>query len=380
VSQDQEKSKPDDFASPASRAYADAALAFSIGVLAYIVSAVLEIGHGWHGFVSDTDLGMHLEELPIAMFAAGLGFAWFAWRRWTESEAAAREAREANEKVSRQLERNRKIITELQDARLRAEELDRAKTRFLAHMSHELRTPLNAIIGFSELMALETFGPHGDPHYGEYADCIHSSGQHLLDLINDLLDLTRIESGDLTPYDSMAELGTIADDACHMLHNRAAEAGVDLIHDPAAIANAPVCVDTRMIRQVLINLIANAIRHTGRGGTVHVTAFEGAAGGAGLRVADTGEGMDAATVKRVQSGFAEVKSALQREHDGAGIGLPLSRAIMQAHGGELVINSTPGKGTTVDVILPARRMCAQTQTAPDAGSVSGRASGAAGSC
>ncbi|WP_422005337.1 sensor histidine kinase [Pyruvatibacter mobilis] len=356
MAQNGDEEKRDDFATPGARAYADAALALAIGILGFIVSAFLNLEHRWHEFVGHKDVGMHLEELPIAMFVAGLGFAWFAWRRWIESEAAARESRRANKELQSQLQRNRQMITELQEARCRAEDLDRAKTRFLAHMSHELRTPLNAIIGFSELMQLETYGPLGDRHYDDYTASIHQSGQHLLELINDLLDLTRIESGDLTPHYTEEVMGDIGQAACRMLQDRAGAAGVHLIYQPGSAADTDVQIDSRMIRQVLINLIANSIRHTPSGGVVDVTTFEGDHGCAGYVVADTGEGMDAAALRRVQSGFAEVKSALQRDHNGAGIGLPLSRAIMEAHGGSLDIASRPGEGTRVTVTLPPERV------------------------
>lgn len=339
-----------------SRTQWDALAAVAAGIAAFGVSAFFNLEEKWHQFAGVYDGLLHLEELPVAFLVAGIGFAWFAWRRWHDFEQAAEDRQQVNERLSEQLERNEQMIAQLRDARHKAVELDRAKTRFLAHMSHELRTPLNAIIGFSELMQLESFGPLGDKHYADYTNSIHESGHHLLELINDLLDLTRIESGDLTPHDATLPLGDVADTACKMLSDQATTANVFLCHTRTPAALLDVRMDGRMIRQVLINLIANAIRHTPAEGSIEITAFEKPDGHVGFTIADTGEGMEQGTMRRAQQGFAEVENAFRREHNGAGIGLPLSRAIMRSHGGELSISSTLGEGTTIEIVLPAERV------------------------
>ncbi|MEO0961161.1 MAG: HAMP domain-containing sensor histidine kinase [Pseudomonadota bacterium] len=330
----------------------DALLAVALGVVAFAISSSYGLEARWHDFATRVGHEAHLEELPIAFLVAGLGFGWFAWRRWRDFEKAALHRRTTNRALAEQLDRNQEIIAELSTARQKAMELDRAKTRFLAHMSHELRTPLNAIMGFSELMKHQVYGPLGDRQYEEYVATIHESGQHLLELINDLLDLTRIESGDMTPHIEVSTMRDLAESACKMLRDQAAAEGVHLSHVCLDAADVSVNVDRRMIRQVLINLIANAIRHTPRTGHVTVTAVKTPQGEIGFSIADTGEGMDPQTVKRLDRGFAEVENAFRREHHGAGLGLPLSRSIAHAHGGSMTISSALGEGTTIDVLLP----------------------------
>ncbi len=330
----------------------DALLAVVLGFVAFVVSASFRLEERWHHFVEEFGHDLYLEELPIAFAITGLGFTWFAWRRWHDFKKAAQDRRTTNHALAEQLDRNQEIIAELSTARQKAMELDRAKTRFLAHMSHELRTPLNAIMGFSELMQHQVCGPLGDRQYEEYVATIHESGQHLLELINDLLDLTRIESGDMTPHQEVCSMRDLGESACRMLRDQAAAEGVHLNHVCLDVADVSVNVDRRMIRQVLINLIANAIRHTPRTGRVTVTAIKTPQGDIGFAIADTGEGMDPQTVKRLDQGFAEVENAFRREHNGAGLGLPLSRAIAHAHGGSITISSVLGEGTTIEVLLP----------------------------
>lgn len=330
----------------------DALIAIAAGMAGFLVSAKYDLEARWHEVADQYEGHLHLDELPIAFFLAGFGFAWFAWRRWCDFQRAATQRRATNHALSEQLDRNQEIIAELSTARQKAMELDRAKTRFLAHMSHELRTPLNAIMGFSELMQHQVYGPLGDQQYEEYVSTIHESGQHLLELINDLLDLTRIESGDMTPHYEVCTMRDLGESACRMLRDQAADAGVHLNQICLDAAEISVNVDRRMIRQVLINLIANAIRHTSRTGHIEVTAIKTPSGEIGFSVSDTGEGMDPQTVRRLDQGFAEVENAFRREHHGAGLGLPLSRAIAKVHGGTMTISSALGEGTTVELLLP----------------------------
>jgi len=343
-----------------SRPVRDAVFAVFICVAGVVLSLTYRLDAEFHLFIEELEGAVYLHQLPAAFVFAAIGFAWFAWRRWHDSERAAEESADANRLLSEQLSRNTEMIEELSEARRAAVEHDLAKTRFLAHMSHELRTPLNAIIGFSELMQIEVYGDVGDEHYREYIDNIHTSGHHLLELINDLLDMTRIESGDLTPQESAVGLGELADKAIVMLKDQAAVAGVRLWRAQSSVAWRSVRADRRMLKQVLINLIANAIRHTPAEGSIEISLIETEEGRVGFRISDTGEGMDAAAVRRAERGYAEVQNAYRREHNGAGIGLPLSRAIIQAHDGEMEISSAVGQGTCIDVLLPATRIIHST--------------------
>ena len=331
----------------------DAAIAVLLGIVAFLIASEVDLAEQWLSFAEQYEDTLELDEFPIAFLIGGLGFGWFAWRRWQDFQEAAGDLSLANIALSDQLVRNEEIITDLAAARQRALDLDRAKTRFLSHMSHELRTPLNAIMGFSDLMRQQVYGPLGHEQYAEYTASIYDSGSHLLELINDLLDLTRIESGDLTPHPEICTMADLIAEAFKMLWDQAAEAGIELTRAPSPVDDVPVNVDRRMIRQILINLIANSIRHTPRGGQIEVAAIEGPEGHIGFTVRDNGEGMAAGAVRRLERGFAEVENAFRREHHGAGIGLPLSRAIAEAHGGTLSISSAEGQGTLVEVHLPA---------------------------
>ncbi len=327
-------------------------MAVLLGICTFAISAAFDLQEQWNAFAELHEDTLELDEMPLAFLIGGLGFGWFAWRRWHDFEKVARDRRAINRVLSEQLAHNQEIIGELNSARQRAIELDRAKTRFLSHMSHELRTPLNAIMGFSELMQHQVYGPLGHEQYDEYIASIHGSGHHLLEMINDLLDLTRIESGDYRPDREACTLGGLIDAALKIQNGRADKAGVhmDLVRSDAS--NTRVSVDRRMIRQVLVNLISNAIRHTPKSGHIELSAVELSNGAVALTVKDDGEGMDGEAVRRLERGFAEVENALCREHNGAGIGLPLSRAIAEAHGGSIRISSAPGRGTLVEVQLP----------------------------
>ncbi len=323
------------------------------GVAAYALCSIFGVAERWHSLAHQYEHYVDLDELPTAFLVTGIGFAWFAWRRWRDYARTANELCLANEELSRQFDRNQEIIADLRDARQKALDLDRAKTRFLAHMSHELRTPLNAIIGFSELMQMQAYEALGAENYATYTTSIQDSGHHLLDLINDLLDLSRIESGDLTPNATEVSIGSIADAASKMFVERAANKGIHLTCPQTQAGLFEANVDARMIRQVLINLLSNAIRHTPEGGAVEIAPYCNDDGTFGFTVTDNGDGMDIGVAKRIQTGFAEVENAMRREHHGAGLGLPLSRSIMEAHGGTLTLESVKGEGTRIALWLPA---------------------------
>jgi signal transduction histidine kinase/sensor domain CHASE-containing protein len=237
-------------------------------------------------------------------------------------------------------------------AKEEAELANRSKSTFLATMSHELRTPLNAIIGFSEVMCAGTFGPLGSARYVDYCSDIHQSGRHLLTIVNDVLDLSRVEAGRMKLYLEPVDVGAAVHAALAMVRERAEMAGVTVTRDIAA-GLPPLSADNRLLKQVLLNLLSNAVKFTERGGSVEVSVAASAAGGTQIRVADTGIGMSEADVAVALTPFAQVDSKLAREYQGTGLGLPLAKSFVELHGGSLSVASRPGVGTTVTVWFPA---------------------------
>jgi two-component system, cell cycle sensor histidine kinase PleC len=221
-------------------------------------------------------------------------------------------------------------------------------------VSHELRTPLNAILGFSEVIRDQLFGAIGEARYAEYASDIHSSGQHLLQIINDLLDLSKLEAGKLELHDEELSLARLVEDCIRLVRGRAENGGLKLRVEVAATLPA-VRADARLLKQILINLLSNATKFTPRGGTVTVAARLAANGGVEIDVIDTGIGMSDADIQVALSPFGQVDGTLSRRHEGTGLGLPLARALAELHGGALVVRSKPGSGTTVSIQLPAAR-------------------------
>ncbi len=251
--------------------------------------------------------------------------------------------------------------TDLETALETAATASQAKSQFLATMSHELRTPLNAIIGFSELLAAETFGPLGDPHYPDYARSIHASGHHLLDLINDILDFSKLDAGRLELNEETIEVHRVIDGALRMIGSEASRAGVVL---EASLADrSPLLrADERRVRQVLLNLLSNAVKFTPRDGEIRVTTI-GGDGELGIAIADTGIGIAAEDIPRALERFGQVDSSLSRKYEGTGLGLPLSKRLMELHGGRLEIESVVGVGTIVTAIFPGDRLVEDRQAA-----------------
>lgn len=235
-----------------------------------------------------------------------------------------------------------------------AELANRAKTEFLANMSHELRTPLNAIIGFSEVIAHEIFGAVAPPQYKGYAANILESGRHLLDVINDILDVSRIEAGQMALHPETVDLRTVIDSAVRLIGQRAADAGLTL-EVVAAEDLPPLLGEARRLKQILINLLANAVKFTPEGGSVTLSARrDPVGGGVVIRVVDTGIGMRPEDIPRALTPFQQVDSRLQRKYEGTGLGLPLTKAFVEMHGGTLTIGSAPAVGTTVTLHFPPR--------------------------
>ncbi|WP_445680452.1 sensor histidine kinase [Radicibacter daui] len=246
---------------------------------------------------------------------------------------------------------------EAEEARRRAELAERAKAAFLSNMSHELRTPLNAIIGFSDLLRFETFGPIGDAHYRDYAEDIHQSGNKLLALLNDILDLSRIDAGRHQLQEEAMEVLRAMEVAMRSMREQAEREGLAMSLAAHSSARLPLLfADPRALRQMLMNLLSNAIRFNRPGGSIRLEAGIRADGALILGVADTGIGMSAEEIELAVSPFGQVDTALGRRHQGSGLGLPIVRALMGLHGGALEIDSQPGQGTLVRLVFPVGRL------------------------
>ena len=242
----------------------------------------------------------------------------------------------------------------LRDAKEAAERGNRAKNTFLANISHELRTPLNAIIGFSEMMKHEIFGPITPVSYRPYLDDIHDSGMHLLELINDILDMSKAEAGMTDLVETVVDVAGIIRASARMLARRAANAGLTVEADlPEGLPL--LLADERRMRQIVLNLLSNAVKFTDEGGAVTITA-QADADGFVIVVTDSGIGMSPEELVRVMEPFVQADSRLSRRYEGSGLGLPLTKALVEAHGGHFELDSRPGQGTTATVTLPAWRI------------------------
>jgi cell cycle sensor histidine kinase DivJ len=252
--------------------------------------------------------------------------------------------------VTRDISERKRHERALIEARDAAEGASRAKSRFLANMSHELRTPLNAIIGFSEVMSHEMFGPLGSPRYLEYSRLVHESGGHLLELINSILDMSKIEAGKFELTEEVFDLGETATAALRFVKLAAERAGVAIRLSIAREASS-IFADKRAVKQVLVNLLTNGVKFTPRGGTVtvQVTRDEG---GILIAVTDNGVGISPVDLKRLGQPFEQVEGEHHRTREGTGLGLALVKAFAAMHGGEASVESVFGEGTTVHVRLP----------------------------
>ncbi|MCC7253476.1 ATP-binding protein [Hyphomicrobium sp.] len=241
------------------------------------------------------------------------------------------------------------------EARRRAEAGSKAKSRFLATMSHELRTPLNAIMGFSEVMKDEMFGEHSTPLYREYANDIYDSGRHLLQLINEILDLSRIEAGRYELVEERAHLGDIAQDCQRLLALRANGKGLN-VYVNIAPDLPQVWIDVRAMRQICLNLLSNAIKFTPKGGSVTITVAPTPEGGQMLSVRDTGPGIPPDEIPKVLQAFGQGALAHETAAGGTGRGLPIVQSLIELHGGAFDLASELRKGTEVRVTLPPQRV------------------------
>jgi signal transduction histidine kinase len=240
-----------------------------------------------------------------------------------------------------------------------ADASSRMKTEFLANMSHELRTPLNAILGFSDIIRAEMFGP-GAPKYRDYANDIHGAGNHLLSLINDILDIAKAESGKLTLYPEPVELESLIKECVSLVRGKASEKGLRIVlrqdHLP------PLLIDRLRVKQILLNLLSNAVKFT-ETGTITVDTRRDADGRTAITVRDTGIGIEAAMIPLMFEPFQQVDSALSRKYEGTGLGLSLVKKLIELHEGDVQIESTLGHGTSASIRFPASRIVAARQDA-----------------
>jgi signal transduction histidine kinase len=235
-----------------------------------------------------------------------------------------------------------------------AEAANRAKSQFLANMSHELRTPLNAVIGFSEIIKTEMFGPVQNERYRGYAGNIFDSGTHLLGLINEVLDMSKLESGQLELHEEEIDLRAAIETCMHFVEPQAEHAKVKLV--VSLDRDLPlVRVDDRRLRQILINLIANAVKFTPEDGQVRVAGFR-SHGGVAIEVSDTGIGMSVEEIPKAMEPFGQIDSKLSRRYAGTGLGLPIAKHLIDLHGGTLSIESQVNIGTTIGILLPPDRV------------------------
>jgi two-component system cell cycle sensor histidine kinase PleC len=271
------------------------------------------------------------------------------------------------DRTRRENQHNLEIIEaknlELIAARDEAEYANRAKSQFLAVMSHELRTPLNAIIGFSEIMFAELYGPLGDKRYKQYVQDIHGSGGHLLSIINDILDLSKIEAGQAELNEEEVDLAALTTAVARIIQERAATAGLTF-HAESGAGLPWVRADRRALKQILLNLLSNAVKFTPKGGEVGLRMAVDADRGLRMIVYDTGIGIDPQDIPRAMAAFGQVDASWSRRYEGAGLGLPISRALIRLHGGTLDLESQPGMGTTVTVRLPPGRVGPLPQPKP----------------
>ncbi|MBI1778285.1 MAG: hypothetical protein HYR63_23350 [Proteobacteria bacterium] len=257
----------------------------------------------------------------------------------------------------RQRRRHKQLLGAVAAARDEAQRANKVKSEFLANMSHELRTPLNSIIGFSELMTKEVYGPIGNKDYVQFARYVLSSGQHLLNLINDVLDMSKIEAGRLRLSDETFDVGMAVDEVLDLVKLQAAGKGIAIGRD---MRSHPLSLraDLRAFRQILFNLLSNAIKFTPEAGRVRVDGGLGDSGHLVINVADNGVGIPEEVIGRVFAPFEQVDKGLSRKVEGTGLGLAITRGLMELHGGTISIKSAVGQGTTVTLAFPAERVAA----------------------
>ena len=293
------------------------------------------------------------EPSTLVLGVITLGFATYMasttvvrYRAFVESVMLERKNRRLSQNLTRALENER--------------EASRTKSDFLANMSHELRTPLNAIIGFSGLMAHETYGPVGSAKNVEYVEIIHKSGEHLLSMINDVLDYSKADAGKLTLDESVFDLNEAVQDAIGIIGAQAAAKEIEIV-PPSATRSINLCGDARKLTQIMLNLLSNAVKFSPNGTTIRVVLGVTVGGRSLIAVEDEGAGI--ADVDAALEPFVQCSGAQGNPQPGTGLGLPLVKSMVELHGGELVIDTEPGEGTRVEIYFPAERILSAPKAA-----------------
>jgi two-component system, cell cycle sensor histidine kinase PleC len=323
-------------------------LAASLPIAAFAATAPITIGIAMNFITHGTFDNYVLAGLAVA--AEGY-FALLA-QRLHSTTLAALEARAEKDALIGELEQAKAISDE---ARHRAEAANVAKSRFLAQMSHELRTPLNAILGFSEVMKSEIFGGHAVPVYKDYSADIHNSGVHLLNLINEILDLSRIEAGRYELNEEAVSLVHVVADCHHLLKLRASSRGIT-IHEVFEHGMPRIWGDERASRQIVLNLLSNAIKFTPQGGEIWLKVGWTASGGQYLSVKDTGSGIAEDEIPIVLASFGQGSNSIKSAEQGAGLGLPIAKSLIDMHGGTFTLRSKLRVGTEVIITFPPERV------------------------
>jgi two-component system cell cycle sensor histidine kinase PleC len=300
-------------------------------------------------------LKANLHDYILAIMAVtAQGYFLLLAHRLYSSALQTLQARAEKDMLIGELEQAKAISDE---ARHRAEAANISKSRFLAQMSHELRTPLNAILGFSEVMKNEIFGPHTVVAYKDYSNDIHDSGQHLLGLINEILDLSRIEAGRYELNEETVSLANVAQDCHHLVKLRAKNRGIT-VHEVFEPGLPRVWADERALRQIVLNLLSNAVKFTPQGGDIWVKVGWTASGGQYFSVKDTGPGIPEDEIPVVLASFGQGSNAIKSAEQGAGLGLPIAKSLVDLHGGTFTLKSKLRVGTEVIVALPPERIMA----------------------
>ncbi|QQP91454.1 PAS domain-containing protein [Skermanella sp. TT6] len=281
-----------------------------------------------------------------------------AVRREKHLRAQIRELQETKSRLEQQGRDLEEMARRLRSARDDAERANRAKTEFLANMSHELRTPLNAIIGFSEMLE-SGYGGTLSERQASYTRDIHDSGQHLLQIINNVLDMSKVEAGQYQLFETAVDIGEVARTALSIVGGQARDRGLSL--ETRMAADLPVVMaDERTLRQVLLNLLSNAVKFTHPGGRITLSGGRNAEGDIEVHVGDTGIGIPPEALDLVMEPFQQANGSFSREYEGTGLGLTISKNFIELHGGRLTIASEVGVGTVVTVLLPKFRVLSDT--------------------
>lgn len=306
----------------------------AVSVAMFLVLAPIDALERLHSFSRDQE-DWELDEAVLAIMIAGFTSFIFVVRRWR-----------IEHKDKLEIEA---LTDELQQALKSATAANKAKSAFLASLNHELRTPLNAISGYAQLIESGFMGPI-DERYAGYAKDIRESGEHLLAIVNDILDITRLEAGKVRLYREKANLFDVTRECFKLLYLRAEKGGIALVN--GVPNDLPLIdVDVKRLKQIIINLVGNAVKFAPSGSEVTVTAYtEGEA--VVIKVRDQGIGMNQKDLARALEPFVQIDSGLSRNHEGAGLGLAIVKYFVELHGGTLMFDTAPGRGTTVTVTLP----------------------------